>query len=56
MLKQGTHYDVDEKGQQIQMTDTGFKDAERVLGKSMFNSADPWAPFVMNAIKARGFG
>lgn len=53
VLKQGTHYDVDEKGQQIQMTDTGFKDAERVLGKSMFNSADPWAPFVMNAIKAK---
>ena len=53
VLNDGVHYDVDIKGQQITMTDSGFRDVEKMLGKTMFDPQDPWAPFVMNAIKAK---
>ena len=47
------HYSVDEKGQLVTMTDEGFATTEKLLSKPMFDPTDPWAPFIMNAIKAK---
>ena len=54
VLKKDKDYEVDIKGQLVTMTDDGFSTTEKLLGKPMFDPADPWAPFVMNAIKAAG--
>jgi preprotein translocase subunit SecA len=35
----------------VTITDKGFLACEALLGKSLFDPADPWAPFVLNAIK-----
>jgi preprotein translocase subunit SecA len=53
VLKKDKDYEVDIKGQLVTMTDDGFSTTEKLLGKPMFDPADPWAPFVMNAIKAK---
>jgi hypothetical protein len=38
----------------VTITDKGFVTCENLLGKSMFDATDPWAPFVLNAIKVGG--
>ncbi|CAM9922034.1 unnamed protein product, partial [Phaeothamnion confervicola] len=53
ILQKGTHYTVNEKEQSVVLTDKGFTDVERALGKSMFDPRDPWAPFVLAAVKAK---
>lgn len=35
------------------LTDKGYDDCDRILGKSMFDPRDPWAPFVINSVKAK---
>lgn len=52
-LKQGVHYEVDEKAQNVVLTDQGVKDCEKVLGKSLFDLTDPWMSFVTNGLKAK---
>ncbi len=52
-LKQGVHYEVDEKAQNVVLTDQGVKDCEKVLGKSLFDLQDPWMSFVTNGLKAK---
>uniref|UniRef100_A0A6U4GUK1 Protein translocase subunit SecA n=1 Tax=Phaeomonas parva TaxID=124430 RepID=A0A6U4GUK1_9STRA len=53
-LKIGVHYEVDMKGKTAELTDRGFADASRALGgKDLFDPKDPWAPFVVNAVKAK---
>lgn len=44
---------VDEKEQAIILTDRGYDDCDKVLGKSIFDPKDPWAPFIINSLKAK---
>ena len=47
-------YEVDEKGRNVLLTERGFERAEQMLGVTdLFDSNDPWAHYVFNAIKAK---
>jgi preprotein translocase subunit SecA len=47
-------YEVDEKARNVLMTDAGFKKAEELLDvKDLFDSDNPWAHYIFNAIKAK---
>lgn len=47
-------YEVDEKQRNVTLTDEGYAAAERLLGvDDLYNSADPWAHFILNALKAK---
>jgi len=53
-LNKEDHYEVDEKGRNVLLTDEGFIQAENLLGVSdLFDPDDPWAHFIFNAIKAK---
>lgn len=52
-LVKGTHYEVSEKDQKVDITKEGYKFCEALVGKSLFDLADPWAFFLLNAIKAK---
>ena len=50
----GGHYEVDEKARNVLMTEDGFQKAEELLGvKDLYDTEDPWAHFIFNAIKAK---
>ena len=53
LLGSGVHYDVDVKGMSVILTEAGYGECERVLGQSMFDPKDPWAPFVLGALRAK---
>lgn len=47
-------YEVDEKARNILMTDEGYKKAEQLLGvEDLYDQENPWAHYVLNAIKAK---
>ncbi len=47
-------YEVDEKQRNVTLTDEGYAAAERLLGvDDLYNAADPWAHFILNALKAK---
>jgi preprotein translocase subunit SecA len=47
-------YEVDEKQRNVTLTDEGYAKAEQLLGvDDLYNPADPWAHFVLNALKAK---
>jgi len=47
-------YEVDEKQRNLTLTDEGYAKAERILGVGdLYDPADPWAHFVLNALKAK---
>ena len=47
-------YEVDEKQRNVTLTDEGYAAAERLLGvDDLYNSADPWAHCILNALKAK---
>eukprot|EP00968_Pinguiococcus_pyrenoidosus_P010920 scaffold873_cov252-Pinguiococcus_pyrenoidosus.AAC.18 len=53
-LKDSVHYEVDLKGKTVELTDRGYEDAARALGgRDLFDPKDPWAPFIVNAVKAK---
>jgi preprotein translocase subunit SecA len=57
-LKPKVHYDVDLKNKNVILNERGYRDCENALGiQSLFEvTADgtgAWAPFVMNAVKAK---
>lgn len=52
-LEAGRHYEVKLKEQRIDLTPLGYKLAEQLVGKSLFDLADPWALFIINALKAK---
>nr|B8HSJ5.1 RecName: Full=Protein translocase subunit SecA [Cyanothece sp. PCC 7425] len=53
-LQKEEHYEVDEKARNILLTDEGFIEAEKLLGvKDLFDSQDPWAHYIFNAVKAK---
>jgi preprotein translocase subunit SecA len=48
------HYEVDEKARNVILSDEGFMKAEELLGVSdLYDSEDPWAHYVFNAVKAK---
>jgi preprotein translocase subunit SecA len=47
-------YEVDEKRRNVTLTDQGYARAANLLGiQDLYDSADPWAHFVNNALKAK---
>jgi preprotein translocase subunit SecA len=47
-------YEVDEKRRNVTLTDLGYANAADLLGvQDLYDSADPWAHFVNNALKAK---
>ena len=52
-LESNIHYKVDEKNKNIILTDQGSKQIEKILRiQDLYDSRDPWIPYVINAIKA----
>jgi preprotein translocase subunit SecA len=47
------HYTVSKKDQKVELTPAGFKFAEQIVGKGLFDLADPWAFYIINALKAK---
>ena len=53
-LKKDDHYEVDEKQRNVLLSDEGYAEAEKLLGvKDLYDPADPWAHFLLNAVKAK---
>ncbi len=47
-------YEVDEKARNVLMTDEGYEKAEQTLGvKDLYDQENPWAHYVLNAVKAK---
>lgn len=52
-LVAGQHYEVSLKDQRVELTPTGFKFCEQIVGKGLFELGDPWAFYIINAVKAK---
>jgi preprotein translocase subunit SecA len=47
-------YEVDQKAKNISLTSLGVKKAQKLLkAKTIYNPAEPWIPFLLNALKAK---
>lgn len=47
-------YDVDQKAKNISLTSYGIKKVQKLLNvNNIYNSAEPWIPFILNALKAK---
>ncbi|KAJ4700751.1 Protein translocase subunit SecA [Melia azedarach] len=56
LLVQGIHYTVELKNNSVELTEEGIALAEMALETSdLWDENDPWARFVMNALKAKEF-
>ena len=54
LLERNLDYDVDEKARNILLTDTGIIKSEQILnGQDLYDPTNPWAPYLLNAIKAK---
>lgn len=54
MLTQNVHYTVDEKEQNVLLTERGYTDLEQALKvDGLFDAKNPWASFITNALKAK---
>jgi len=52
-LEINRHFEVDEKNKNIVLTEQGILQVQTVLGiTDLFNPVDPWASYVINALKA----
>ena len=50
----GGHYEVDEKGRSVILTEAGFTKTEELLGVTdLYDQENPWAHYIFNAIKAK---
>ena len=53
-LTKSLHYDVDEKNRNITLTDSGIIFCEKFLKtNNIYNIKDPWAQYIINALKAK---
>lgn len=57
-LRENVHYSIDIKNKNVVLNERGYKDCERALGvSSLFgepaDASGAWAPFVLNAVKAK---
>ncbi|KAM4077118.1 hypothetical protein ACJW30_12G115200 [Castanea mollissima] len=56
LLVQGLHYNVELKDNSVELTEEGIALAETALETNdLWDENDPWARFVMNALKAKEF-
>ncbi|KAJ4836416.1 Protein translocase subunit SA2, chloroplastic [Turnera subulata] len=56
LLIRGLHYNVELKDNSVELTEEGIALAEMALETSdLWDESDPWARFVMNALKAKEF-
>lgn len=47
-------YDVDKKSKTISLTNLGVRKVQKLLQvKNIYNSGEPWIPFILNALKAK---
>lgn len=47
-------YEVDEKGRNVTITDQGYAKAEELLGvQDLYDPENPWAHYILNALKAK---
>ena len=52
-LEVQTHFEIDEKGKNVILTEQGIIQAETFLNiKDLYNKTDPWIPFIVNALRA----
>lgn len=53
-LKNFIHYEIDEKSRNIILTDTGLIFCEQFLNtNNLYNIKNPWAQYIINALKAK---
>ena len=53
-LKKEIHYEVDEKQQNVALTDEGVLFCEQALGiVDLYNPNEPWISYVLNSVKAK---
>ena len=52
-LRRNEHYEVDEKDRKISLTPVGYRFTEQIVGKGLFELKDPWAFYIINALKAK---
>ncbi|KAL3641737.1 Protein translocase subunit SA2, chloroplastic [Castilleja foliolosa] len=56
LLKRGLHYSVELKDNSVELTEEGILLSEMALETNdLWDESDPWARFVMNALKAKEF-
>ena len=54
LLEKGLHFEVDEKRKDINLTEEGYQEAQKRLGKkNLYDPEDPWILEILNAIKAK---
>ncbi len=54
LLEKNIHFEIDEKRKDIHLTDLGYKEISKLLGKkSLYESSDPWILEILNALKAK---
>ena len=54
LLEKDIHFEIDEKRKDINLTDIGYKECLKILGKkSLYESSDPWILEILNALKAK---
>ena len=53
-LELNIHYEVDEKNKNVVLTESGGKQIEKILSiQDLYDRADPWIPYILNAFKAK---
>ena len=54
LLKRNIDYEIDEKARNIILTDNGIVKCEKMLnGLDLYDVLNPWAPYILNSIKAK---
>ena len=53
-LSESKDYDIDQKSKNVSLTSLGVKKAQKLLKvDNVYNSNEPWIPFILNAVKAK---
>ena len=53
-LEKVVHFEVDEKRKEINLTEAGYEEAQKKLGKkNLYDPEDPWILEILNALKAK---
>jgi len=53
-LRRNIDYEIDEKARNVLLTDDGIIQCEQILGgQDLYDPLNPWAPYILNAIKAK---
>ena len=54
LLKRNIDYEIDEKVRNVILTDNGILKCEKMLnGLDLYDVLNPWAPYILNSIKAK---